>query len=283
LEKSAPIKKQTYYKKDYRPCNDPNPCKNGGTCLLDGELDFVCDCPPPTSGNLCEKTPLTDCSDWKKYHPELSNSSGVYPISIPGIDETYNVYCDMEDENGGWTYIHRRVEETNYTDFNVKFDQYVDGFGLPGPSHSYWIGLNALSHLANANNSYTLRIGLEDCNDRNVTETYEGFWIDGSTQYTLHLKSGSATGYAGDALTISNSYLNHNNMKFSTPDKDDPNKCASQYNSGWWFNDCFAANLNGIYYKGCKPPQSQTDGITWMPFHNNKYSMKSAYMEYLLL
>lgn len=58
LQTSAPIEKQTYYKKDYHPCNNPNPCKNGGTCFLYGELDFVCDCPPPTSGNLCEKSKL---------------------------------------------------------------------------------------------------------------------------------------------------------------------------------------------------------------------------------
>jgi len=228
---------------------------------------------------------MTDCSDWKKYHPELSKNSGVYPIAVPGItsDNVYNVYCDMELDGGGWTVIHRRVEETTTTSFNVNFDNYVKGFGQPGEHHSYWIGLEALSHLADSvDRGYTLRIDLGDCSNRNVRETYQDFWIgDDTTQYTLHIKSGAATGTAGDALTISNSYFVHNNMKFSTPDTehDDPNHCATTYKSGWWFNNCFAANLNGVYYKDCKGPSSKTDGITWIPFHNNKYFMNFASMK----
>jgi len=221
-----------------------------------------------------------DCSDWKIYHPELSKNSGVYPVNIPGTrqDTAYNVYCDME--GGGWTTIHRRLQEENTTDFNVDFDKYVNGIGRPGENHSYFIGLDALSNLANsADKNYTLRIHLEDCNGRNVMETYQNFWIgDESSSYTLHIKSGSATGTAGDALTISNSYISHNNMPFTTPGRDGPNKCATTYHSGWWFNDCFAANLNGMYYKDCTS-NGATDGVTWTPFHNNKYSLKMAYME----
>ena len=47
---------------------------------------------------------------------------------------------------------------------------------------------------------------------------------------------------------------NHIGMKFSTPDQDnDLNKranCAKQDRSGWWFNSCSAANLNGFYHGG---------------------------------
>ena len=51
--------------------------------------------------------------------------------------------------------------------------------------------------------------------------------------------------------------------------------CAEHYNSGWWFDSCFAANLNGKYYDGnyctVKPnkpdPNSKCstmrDGIYW--------------------
>lgn len=41
-------------------------------------------------------------------------------------------------------------------------------------------------------------------------------------------------------------------MKFSTKDRDNDNikefHCGEEDVSGWWFNACSAANLNGHYY-----------------------------------
>ena len=39
--------------------------------------------------------------------------------------------------------------------------------------------------------------------------------------------------------------------------------CASYYKSGWWFDACFAANLNGKYYHGSYDGQLIRDGIYW--------------------
>merc|ERR1711963_1124234 len=51
----------------------------------------------------------------------------------------------------------------------------------------------------------------------------------------------------------------HVGMKFSTPDQDnDQNRranCAQQDRSGWWFNSCSAANLNGYYHGGKYTPE----------------------------
>ena len=41
-----------------------------------------------------------DCYDW--LHVYGSTTSGVYRISPPGIDP-FNVYCDMDNNGGGWT------------------------------------------------------------------------------------------------------------------------------------------------------------------------------------
>merc|ERR1719228_1215523 len=45
---------------------------------------------------------------------------------------------------------------------------------------------------------------------------------------------------------------NHKGMKFSTKDRDNDNidefHCGAEDRSGWWFNACSAANLNGHYY-----------------------------------
>ncbi|KAH8389594.1 hypothetical protein KR215_005124, partial [Drosophila sulfurigaster] len=42
---------------------------------------------------------------------------------------------------------------------------------------------------------------------------------------------GTYSGDAGDSLKF------HKHFKFSTPDKDSNQECASEYSSGWWFND----------------------------------------------
>ena len=52
---------------------------------------------------------------------------------------------------------------------------------------------------------------------------------------------------AGNALAAAD---NHNNQRFSTPDRDnDPSHdhCATRYNSGWWYDWCFGALLTGGY------------------------------------
>jgi hypothetical protein len=60
---------------------------------------------------------------------------------------------------------------------------------------------------------------------------------------------------SGDSLGDTPNSFNgqtHNNMPFSTFDSDNDmrfyDNCAQLFKSGWWFNACFQANLNGIYY-----------------------------------
>ena len=33
---------------------EPNPCENGGTCVKRGNATFICECPPPFQGLLCD-------------------------------------------------------------------------------------------------------------------------------------------------------------------------------------------------------------------------------------
>lgn len=63
---------------------------------------------------------------------------------------------------------------------------------------------------------------------------------DESTQYRLHV-----SGFSG---TVEDSFSwYHDKQSFSTPDTG--NICAEISHAGWWYNQCFYANLNGIYYK----------------------------------
>ncbi len=58
--------------------------------------------------------------------------------------------------------------------------------------------------------------------------------------YRLHI-----SGFSG---TVEDSFgWYHDKQSFSTPDTGDI--CAEISHGGWWYHQCFFANLNGVYYK----------------------------------
>eukprot|EP00794_Sanderia_malayensis_P020634 gene20634-22669_t len=75
---------------------------------------------------------------------------------------------------------------------------------------------------------------------------YGSFEI-GSESDGYWLTIGGYSGNAGDSLTY------HNNMKFSTYDRDndldDAGNCAERYEGAWWHAKCHFSNLNGLYPK----------------------------------
>lgn len=63
---------------------------------------------------------------------------------------------------------------------------------------------------------------------------------DEEHQYRLHI-----SGFSG---TVQDSFSwYHDKQGFSTPDSG--NICAEISHGGWWYNQCFYTNLNGVYYR----------------------------------
>ena len=87
---------------------------------------------------------------------------------------------------------------------------------------------------------------------------YGGFNIgDEQAQYQLEVSSYSGTA-GGDSLAY------HNNMAFSTKDRDNDRnggKCAVSYTGAWWYNSCHYSNLNGKYGK-----KQGLRGVHWRHF-----------------
>ena len=94
---------------------------------------------------------------------------------------------------------------------------------------------------------------------------YSPFYVDDETNYfRLHVSNYSGT--AGDALLT----LNHqgfgsksDGMAFSTIDNDHDatnSNCAFLFDSGWWFNNCFGGNLNGLW-----GAHKNWEGLNWHP------------------
>ncbi|KAI3358932.1 hypothetical protein L3Q82_015327 [Scortum barcoo] len=196
--------------------------------------------------------------------------SGVYTIVLsPGA--TLPVYCDMETEGGGWTVFQRRRDGS--VSFNRGWSEYRDGFGEPRGEH--WMG-NEQLHLLSNHGHYSLRIDLQDWSHAHRHALYHTFRIESEeNRYRLHV-----SGFSG---TVEDSFgWYHDRQSFSTPDTG--NICAEISHAGWWFHQCFYANLNGVYYKGGRYSlKAQNllgpDGIVWFSWKESDfYSLKAVTM-----
>ena len=193
----------------------------------------------------------TSCQEAKQLGKMVS---GVYTLDlIDGLD-SFQVYCDMSTDGGGWTVFQRRQDGS--VDFYRGWSDYKNGFGdLNG---EFWLGLDKIHRLTKQ--AQTLRVDLMDFNGSRVHAQYTGFQIsDESSKYSLGYTTYS--GNAGNALD------KHKGMGFSTKDRDNDVSiwrsihCAVNWKGAWWYYSCHRSNLNGLYLKNEKSTNNR--GIVW--------------------
>ncbi|XP_013792766.1 techylectin-5B-like [Limulus polyphemus] len=118
-----------------------------------------------------------------------------------------------------------------------------------------------------------LRIDLEDMEGGQRYAEYDEFLVRSERElYKMSYKT--YKGDAGDSLST------HNNMMFSTRDRDNDKlekNCATTYKGGWWYNTCHHSNLNGLYLGG--PHEESAVGINWYHWKGHKYSLKKSEMK----
>ncbi|XP_077356118.1 fibrinogen-like 2a [Festucalex cinctus] len=201
-----------------------------------------------------------DCSD---YNVLETRKNGVYRITPDPRNGTFEAYCDMESFGGGWTVIQQRLDGS--VSFNRTWAEYKKGFGnLRG---EFWLG-NDHIHLLTKAKDMTLRIELEDFEGVREYAKYDQFYVANDyLRYRLSISGYSGT--AGNAISF-NKHFNHDQKFFSTPDRDNDmypsGNCGAYYSSGWWFDACMSANLNGKYYH--KRYKGVRNGIFWGTWHN---------------
>ena len=148
------------------------------------------------------------------------------------------------------------------------WNDYKSGFGQL--TAEFWLG-NDNIHRLTASRPSSLRVELEDWNGTRAYAKYGKFNI-GDEQAQYRLEVGSYSGTAGDSLTL------HNNMAFTTKDKDSDRwssgNCAVLWTGAWWYNDCHKTNLNGEYLGD----KSDYRGVAWLKFRG-KRSLKSTEMK----
>ncbi|XP_031721373.1 mucin-5AC-like [Anarrhichthys ocellatus] len=202
-----------------------------------------------------------DCSD---HLLRGGTKSGVYLVTPDLRSRSFSVLCDMELDAGGWTLLQRRQDGS--VSFNRTWAEYRSGFGeLDGGE--FWLGNNMI-HLLTRDRDIVLRVELEDFGGVMEYAEYQQFMV-ASERMRYRLTVGAYSGTAGDSLRFSKSY-DHNNRAFTTPDRDHDRypsgNCGAYYSSGWWFDSCMAANLNGRYYVGSY--KGVRDGIFWGTWHD---------------
>ena len=189
----------------------------------------------------------------------------MYSVNPDGKGH-FNVSCDMRTDGGGWTVFQRRQDGS--VDFYREWNDYKARFGQL--TNEVWLG-NDKIHRLTASRPSSLRVELEDWNGVRVYAKYGKFNIsDEQAQYRLEVDSYSGT--AGDSLAW------HNNMAFTTKDRDNDEhrskNCAVRWTGAWWYNSCVHSNLNGKYLGD----KSDSQVVRWAAFRGS-LSLKSAEMK----
>ena len=161
----------------------------------------------------------------------------MYTVN-PTNKTSFEVYCDMKTDGGGWTVFHKRFN--GFVGFYRGWDEYKNGFG--DVSGEFWLGNEKIHQLTEIPSQ--LRVEVNTTSNLQRYAKYGNFTVTNeAANYTLFV--GFYTGNAVDRLAY------HNGMPFSTHDRDyDKNggNCAKSSKGGWWFNSCAHSCLNSNNY-----------------------------------
>ena len=163
--------------------------------------------------------------------------SGVYTVN-PTNRSSFDVYCDMKTDGGGWTVFHKRFN--GFVGFYRGWDEYKNGFGdLRG---EFWLGNEKIHQLTEIPSQ--LRVEINTTSNGYRYAKYSNFTVTNeASNYTLFV--GFYSGTATDKLTY------HNSMAFTTKDRDNDKEksynCAVNFRGAWWYKNCYSSNLNGNY------------------------------------
>jgi len=205
--------------------------EDSGTYICSARSEFV---HVETEVQLIVKT-ARDCAE---LFSAGFKESGVYAVN-PTNKTSFEVYCDMNTDGGGWTVFHKRFN--GFVGFFRDWDEYKNGFG--DVRGEYWLGNEKIHQLTEIPSQ--LRVEINTASNGNKYAKYSSFTVTNeATNYTLFVDFYS--GNAKDRL------VQFHGMAFTTKDRDNDkyssDNCAVHERGAWWFAGCGASShLNGNY------------------------------------
>ncbi|XP_062135342.1 fibrinogen-like protein 1 isoform X3 [Drosophila sulfurigaster albostrigata] len=164
--------------------------------------------------------------------------SDVHQLNVSGVG-FFDVLCDSELAGPGWIVIQQRVGGNE--SFNRDWATYRKGFGAM--DSDFFLGLEKI-HRITTLQRHELYIHLVALNGSTYNARYDDFKIsDEDNGYGLSLGK-------FDGTIIEDAMRYHEIVKFTTFDRDNDKydgNCAVDYESGWWYKNCYNCNLNALY------------------------------------
>lgn len=195
--------------------------------------------------------PLRSCREVPKIY------SGKYMIKLGANTQPFEVLCEQNKFDGGWTVIQHRFDGS--VDFYRNWTEHRNGFGkLDG---EFWLGLEYV-HQLTKNRPHELIVEMNDFHGNYGYAKYDGFEIDSEAEMYKLKKLGTYSGTAGDSMRY------NEKQKFSTFDRDNDHSggnCAKMQNGAWWHSGCSNSNLNGLYPN----TTSESNAMFWYFFKND--------------
>ncbi|XP_035788106.1 fibrinogen-like protein A [Anopheles albimanus] len=135
--------------------------------------------------------------------------SGKYNITGEDKLSSFEAYCELEKNEGGWMIIQYRFNGT--LSFERNWTDYRNGFGDVEGEH--WLGLEKVYQVTKEQ-SCELLVEWKDSLNTDHYLKYSSFGIAGELDQYRLITLGAYSGTVEDILR------NHSGMKFSTPDRD---------------------------------------------------------------
>ncbi|XP_058119885.1 fibrinogen-like protein A [Anopheles ziemanni] len=171
---------------------------------------------------------------------QVTKKSGTYLFRLWKNSKPFEVFCEQNKFEGGWTVIQHRFDGS--VDFYRNWTEYRNGFG--NVNGEFWLGLEYV-HQITKNRPHELLVEMKDFHGNYGYAKYDEFEIGDESELYVLKKLGTYSGTAGDSMTT------HKNHKFSTFDRDNdsgPDNCAKNAHGAWRYTNCLLSNLNGRYH-----------------------------------